>query len=87
MILPQEIDKEKDALFMSLFCIDLYVFLYEIIFSKTKSNIFCPAYRLKKCPPPAAVENAEMIYEDEDFQIGNNPDKWLTYDTEDTCWL
>lgn len=34
-----------------------------------------PAYRLKKCPPPPAVENAEIIYEDEDFQIGNNPDK------------
>uniref|UniRef100_A0AAX7V257 CUB and Sushi multiple domains 1 n=1 Tax=Astatotilapia calliptera TaxID=8154 RepID=A0AAX7V257_ASTCA len=29
------------------------------------------AYRLKKCPPPPVVENAEMIYEDEDFQIGD----------------
>ncbi|XP_070827197.1 CUB and sushi domain-containing protein 1a isoform X2 [Chaetodon trifascialis] len=29
------------------------------------------AYRLKKCPPPPAVENAEVIYEDEDFQIGD----------------
>lgn len=29
-----------------------------------------PAYRLKKCPPPPGVENAEMIYEDDDFQIG-----------------
>lgn len=28
------------------------------------------AYRLKKCPPPPAVENAEVIYEDEDFHIG-----------------
>lgn len=32
---------------------------------------FSPAYRLKKCPPPPVVENAEVIYEDEDFQIGN----------------
>lgn len=32
---------------------------------------FCPAYRLKKCPPPPDVENAELFYEDEDFQIGN----------------
>lgn len=31
-----------------------------------------PAYRLKKCPPPPAVENAEAIYEDEDFHIGKN---------------
>lgn len=30
------------------------------------------AYRLKKCPPPPAVENAEVIYEDEDFHIGKN---------------
>ncbi|XP_027870781.1 CUB and sushi domain-containing protein 1 isoform X4 [Xiphophorus couchianus] len=29
------------------------------------------AYRLKKCPPPPTVENAEMIYEDEDFHIGD----------------
>ncbi|KAM7406247.1 hypothetical protein PAMP_000635 [Pampus punctatissimus] len=29
------------------------------------------AYRLKKCPPPPIVENAEIIYEDEDFQIGD----------------
>ncbi|XP_032416301.1 CUB and sushi domain-containing protein 1 isoform X4 [Xiphophorus hellerii] len=29
------------------------------------------AYRLKKCPPPPIVENAEMIYEDEDFHIGD----------------
>lgn len=34
---------------------------------------FCPAYRLKKCPPPPDVENAELFYEDEDFQIGNIP--------------
>lgn len=33
------------------------------------------AYRLKKCPPPPVVENAEVIFEDEDFQIGNNTDK------------
>lgn len=31
------------------------------------------AYRLKKCPPPPAVENAEVIYEDEDFHIGKEP--------------
>lgn len=31
-----------------------------------------PAYRLKKCPPPPAVENAEVIFEDEDFKIGKN---------------
>lgn len=35
---------------------------------------FSSAYRLKKCPPPPVVENAEMIYEDEDFQIGNRHD-------------
>ncbi|XP_077568652.1 CUB and sushi domain-containing protein 1-like isoform X2 [Stigmatopora nigra] len=29
------------------------------------------AYRLKKCPPPPVVENAEVIYEDEDFLIGD----------------
>ncbi|XP_068184525.1 CUB and sushi domain-containing protein 1a [Antennarius striatus] len=29
------------------------------------------AYRLKKCPPPPVVENSEVIYEDEDFQIGD----------------
>ncbi|XP_068442403.1 CUB and sushi domain-containing protein 1a isoform X2 [Clinocottus analis] len=29
------------------------------------------AYRLKKCPAPPIVENAEVIYEDEDFQIGD----------------
>ncbi|KAM7423965.1 hypothetical protein PAMA_000362 [Pampus argenteus] len=29
------------------------------------------AYRLKKCPTPPIVENAEIIYEDEDFQIGD----------------
>ena len=29
-----------------------------------------PAYRLKKCPVPPGVENAEMIYEDDNFQIG-----------------
>uniref|UniRef100_A0AAQ4S5S2 CUB and Sushi multiple domains 1 n=1 Tax=Gasterosteus aculeatus aculeatus TaxID=481459 RepID=A0AAQ4S5S2_GASAC len=29
------------------------------------------AYRLKKCPPPPVVENAEVIYEDQDFQIGD----------------
>lgn len=30
------------------------------------------AYRLKKCLPPPAVENGEVIYEDEDFHIGKN---------------
>lgn len=34
---------------------------------------FCPAYRLKKCPSPSFVENAELFYEDKDFQIGNIP--------------
>lgn len=34
---------------------------------------FCPAYRLKKCPAPPVVENAELFYEDKDFQIGNVP--------------
>uniref|UniRef100_A0A3Q2ECB7 CUB and Sushi multiple domains 1 n=1 Tax=Cyprinodon variegatus TaxID=28743 RepID=A0A3Q2ECB7_CYPVA len=29
------------------------------------------AYRLKKCPPPPIVENADIIYEDEDFHIGD----------------
>ncbi|CAG05694.1 unnamed protein product [Tetraodon nigroviridis] len=29
------------------------------------------AYCLKKCPPPPDVENAELFYEDEDFQIGD----------------
>ncbi|CAG5854549.1 unnamed protein product [Menidia menidia] len=29
------------------------------------------AYRLKKCPYPPAVENANMIYEDENFYIGD----------------
>uniref|UniRef100_A0A8C5D1X9 CUB and Sushi multiple domains 1 n=1 Tax=Gouania willdenowi TaxID=441366 RepID=A0A8C5D1X9_GOUWI len=29
------------------------------------------AYRLKKCPPPPVVDNAEVIYEDEDFLIGD----------------
>uniref|UniRef100_A0A8C5AG62 CUB and Sushi multiple domains 1 n=1 Tax=Gadus morhua TaxID=8049 RepID=A0A8C5AG62_GADMO len=29
------------------------------------------AYRLKKCPVPPGVENAEMIYEDDNFQIGD----------------
>lgn len=37
-------------------------------------HLFSLAYRLKKCPPPPVVENAEMIYEDEDFQIGNRHD-------------
>lgn len=48
-----------------------------LFFIRCLSNIFLhlsPAYRLKKCPPPPVVENAEVIYEDEDFQIGNNPD-------------
>lgn len=38
-----------------------------------------PAYRLKKCPPPPVVENAELIYEDEDFQIGNSFDLFLAF--------
>uniref|UniRef100_A0A672FLN5 CUB and Sushi multiple domains 1 n=1 Tax=Salarias fasciatus TaxID=181472 RepID=A0A672FLN5_SALFA len=29
------------------------------------------AYRLKKCSTPPVVDNAEVIYEDEDFQIGD----------------
>ncbi|KAM4592287.1 CUB and sushi domain-containing protein 1-like [Odontesthes bonariensis] len=29
------------------------------------------AYRLRKCSPPPAVENAEIIYEDENFHIGD----------------
>lgn len=33
--------------------------------------LFYPAYRLKKCPTPSFVENAELFYEDKDFQIGN----------------
>ncbi|XP_049337518.1 CUB and sushi domain-containing protein 1 isoform X2 [Astyanax mexicanus] len=29
------------------------------------------AYRLKKCPPPPSVEEAEILYEDEDYEIGD----------------
>ncbi|XP_066534535.1 CUB and sushi domain-containing protein 1a [Hoplias malabaricus] len=29
------------------------------------------AYRLKKCPPPPTVEDAEILYEDEDYEIGD----------------
>ncbi|XP_062852030.1 CUB and sushi domain-containing protein 1-like [Trichomycterus rosablanca] len=29
------------------------------------------AYRLKKCPPPLAVEEAEILYEDGDYEIGD----------------
>lgn len=31
---------------------------------------FFLAYRLKKCPPPPTVEEAEILYEDEDYEIG-----------------
>ncbi|KAG7257649.1 hypothetical protein CRUP_024968, partial [Coryphaenoides rupestris] len=34
-------------------------------------SAYSTTYRLKKCPPPPGVENAEMIYEDDDFQIGD----------------
>ena len=44
----------------------------EDILNRCSSPFFVPfpAYRLKKCPVPPGVENAEMIYEDENFQIG-----------------
>eukprot|EP00063_Salmo_salar_P060825 XP_014035660.1 PREDICTED: CUB and sushi domain-containing protein 1-like isoform X3 [Salmo salar] len=29
------------------------------------------AYRLKKCPPPPSVEEAEIVYEDQDYEIGD----------------
>uniref|UniRef100_A0AAZ3P372 CUB and sushi domain-containing protein 1 n=1 Tax=Oncorhynchus tshawytscha TaxID=74940 RepID=A0AAZ3P372_ONCTS len=29
------------------------------------------AYRLKKCPPPPTVEEAEIVYEDQDYEIGD----------------
>ncbi|XP_046885306.1 CUB and sushi domain-containing protein 1-like [Hypomesus transpacificus] len=29
------------------------------------------AYRLKKCPPPPLVEQSEMMYEDDDYEIGD----------------
>lgn len=29
------------------------------------------AFQLKKCPPPPAVPQAEMLTEDDDFEIGN----------------
>uniref|UniRef100_A0A6Q2YHZ2 CUB and Sushi multiple domains 1 n=1 Tax=Esox lucius TaxID=8010 RepID=A0A6Q2YHZ2_ESOLU len=29
------------------------------------------AYRLKKCPPPPTVEDAEIVYEDQDYEIGD----------------
>lgn len=29
------------------------------------------AFQLKKCQPPPAVPQAEMLTEDEDFEIGN----------------
>jgi len=30
------------------------------------------AYRLKKCPPPPMVEQAEILFEDQDYEIGMN---------------
>uniref|UniRef100_A0A8D3BTG4 CUB and sushi domain-containing protein 1-like n=1 Tax=Scophthalmus maximus TaxID=52904 RepID=A0A8D3BTG4_SCOMX len=51
------------------------------------------AYRLKKCPSPPVVENAELIYEDEDFQIGDivkyrcSPGYTLTGKSELMCKL
>lgn len=30
------------------------------------------AYRLKKCPPPPTVEQAEILFEDQDYEIGMN---------------
>lgn len=30
------------------------------------------AYRLKKCPPPPMVEQAEILLEDQDYEIGMN---------------
>ncbi|RXN27609.1 CUB and sushi domain-containing 1-like protein [Labeo rohita] len=29
------------------------------------------AYRLKKCPPPPTVEQAEILFEDQDYEIGD----------------
>ncbi|XP_073776667.1 CUB and sushi domain-containing protein 1 [Danio rerio] len=29
------------------------------------------AYRLKKCPPPPVVEQAEILFEDQDYEIGD----------------
>ncbi|KAA0717588.1 CUB and sushi domain-containing protein 1 [Triplophysa tibetana] len=29
------------------------------------------AYRLKKCPPPPSVEQAEILFEDQDYEIGD----------------
>lgn len=39
---------------------------------KVNNEVLSLAYRLKKCPSPPDVENAEVSYEDEDFQIGND---------------
>lgn len=78
VLLPRDI---KDALFNVLFGVDLIVFFVYNFSLRLTDNILSlkviflhlsPAYRLKKCPPPPAVENAEVIYEDEDFRIGNN---------------
>lgn len=29
------------------------------------------AFQLKRCPPPPAVPQADLLTEDEDFEIGN----------------
>lgn len=36
---------------------------------------FSLGYGLKKCPPPPMVEQAEILFEDQDYEIGmnNNP--------------
>lgn len=52
---------------------DFIVFFHWNLLCLFKKNVHLfSAYRLKKCPPPPAVENAEVIYEDEDFKIGKN---------------
>ncbi|XP_026879255.2 CUB and sushi domain-containing protein 1 [Electrophorus electricus] len=51
------------------------------------------AYRLKKCPPPPIVEEAEILYEDEDYEIGDTvryqclPGFTLVGNDELTCKL
>lgn len=38
--------------------------------SSSKYFPFFPAYPLKKCSPPPAVDEAEILYEDGDYEIG-----------------
>ncbi|KAM6977905.1 CUB and sushi domain-containing protein 1-like [Aplochiton taeniatus] len=51
------------------------------------------AYRLKKCPPPPTVDNAQLIYEDKDYEIGDvvnyrcYPGYTLMGKSELTCML